>query len=233
MDGVSASAVKNTAGMVTGVRVFIDHTQLRHVNTLLVSMPEKALGVYERAIRRGLEAGRVQAYREIRERYDIPLASLTQKHSYYTFSHRTRRDSSGVIGYISFAGSKIPLYRFHPSPKERQYTTKYVNGVGGWRITTNVSAADNKGQMLHRRAAFIATMPNGHEGIFKRTGGWTHTKDARGTRTKASKPEIREYFSYSVRDMLDYVPAREAIQERAAEIIRKRIDHELLRALEF
>ena len=32
--------------------------------------------------------------------------------------------------------------------------------------------------------------------------------------------------------MLDYEPAREAIQARAAQVIEDRLDHELMRALE-
>lgn len=221
MEGISAGFSTNPQGMITGVSVEIDHEQLSHVNTLLQSTPQKALIVYERAIRRGLSAGHVQADKEIRARYDISSASLHDKHSYQTFQERVQKDGSGVVGYLHFAGSKIPLFRFHPSPGKRTYTTLYVNGTGGWRITTDVSAADVRGQMLRRRTAFIATFRSGHTGIFTRTG----------RKTASGKDEIREYWGFSVKDMLDYEPAREAVQKRMAEIVQRRIDHELLQML--
>lgn len=219
MEGISTGYSTNSSGVITGVSVQIDHERISHVNTLLRSAPEKALMVYERAIRRGVAAGRTQASKEIRERYDISNGNLRANEN---LREVVRRDGGGVIGYINFAGAKIPLYRFHPSPAKRTYTTRYVNGISGWRVTTDVSAADIRGDMIRRRTAFIATFQSGHTGIFSRTG----------KKTASGRDEIREYWGFSVKDMLDYEPAREAIQERMAEITQKRIDHELLQMLE-
>lgn len=206
-----------------GVTVTINQEQVDHVNAVLRSAPEKAMTVYERALRRGLAAGKTQAYKEIRKRYDISTASLSPgNHTYHTFDERISRDASGVVGHISFAGAKIPLYRFHPSPAQRRYTSRFVNGIAGWRVTTLVSAADVRGQMIHRTGSFIATFQSEHTGIFSRTGETTAT----------GKAALREWYGFSVADMLDYQPAREAIQERAAEVVQQRIDHEMLRALD-
>lgn len=209
------------AATASGVSVEIDRAKIDHVNRILEAFPEKALRVYERSIRRALQAGRTQALREIRLRYDIPQKSLTEDHSYYTFSDRVDRASGGVSGYIRFGGSKIPLYRFHPVPKERKYTNRFVNGVSGWRVTSDIKAADLKGRMLPRYG-FIATFPSGHTGIFARTDG----------KTASGKDKLREFWGFNVQDMLDYEDAREAIQKRMREIVEQRIDHELLRALE-
>ena len=225
MEGIKTGNTGHWAGsVVSGVSVEIDHEQIAHVNTLLQSVPQKALVVYERAIRRGLSAGRTQANKEIKERYDISSANLDNEagHTYKTYQEKVSKDGGGVVGYINFAGAKIPLYRFHPSPGQRTYTTRYVNGWGGWRVTTDVSAADLRGQMLRRQTAFIATFKSGHTGIFTRTGKTTRT----------GKDKIREYWGFSVQDMLDYPPAREAVQERMAEIVARRIDHELLQMLD-
>ena len=165
MDGVNTGVYTNPLGMITGVSVQINHEQIAHVNTVLQSAPQKALVVYRRAISRGLSAGRVQANKEIKTRYDISNAGLNNSggHSYSTYHEDVREDGGGVVGRINFAGSKIPLYRFHPSPAARAYTTRYVNQISGWRVTTDVSAADVRGQMLRRRTAFIATMPSGRQ----------------------------------------------------------------------
>lgn len=72
MEGIKTGNTGYWAGnVVAGVSVEIDHEKISHVNALLQSMPQKALVVYERAIRRGLSAGRTQANKEIKERYDI------------------------------------------------------------------------------------------------------------------------------------------------------------------
>lgn len=202
-----------------GVVVTISQEQVDHVNSVLRAAPEKALTVYRRAFGRALDASKVQASKETRKRYDIPDARLR---TYQTVQSRVETAADGVIGHINFASAKIPLYRFHPSPAQRKYTTRYVNGVSGWRITTDVSAADNRGAMLRRHTAFIATFQSGHTGIFSRTG----------EETASGKDKLKEWSGYSVKDMLDYPEAREAIQERAAEIVRSRVDHELLRALD-
>lgn len=202
-----------------GIVVSIRRDQVEHVNSVLRSAPEKALTVYRRAFGRGLDAARVQASKEIRQRYDISDGNLR---TYQNITSKVETAADGVVGYINFASAKIPLYRFHPSPAQRKYTTRYVNKIGGWRVTTDISAADTRGAMLRRTTAFIATFQSGHTGIFSRTG----------EKTASGKPKLREWYGYSVKDMLDYPEAREAIQERAAEIVQNRIDHELLRALD-
>lgn len=204
-------------GLTIGIN--IDQAQIDHINIMLHQAPEKARRVYRNAFNRGLEAARTQAAEEIRQRYDITSGNLRP---YQNIRLKMAAQSGpDIVGEINFSGAKIPLYRFNPSPKTRTYTARYVNGIGGWRITTAVSAADNKGQMIRRRAAFIATFKSGHTGIFARTGGTT----------SSGKDKIREYFGYSVADMLDYLPAREAIEKKTAETVEKRLDHELLRVL--
>lgn len=209
----------NSYTSALGVSVEIDQRQLERVNTLLKSAPEKALLIYRRAFQRGLGAVRTQASKEIRARYDIPAQNLEPNQ---TIRQKLDVGSDGVVGEILFAGGKIPLYRFHPSPKNRRYTTRFVNGIGGWRVTTDVSAADNRGQMLRRSTGFIATFQSGHTGIFMRTG----------EKTVGGKDKLKEYYGYSVADMLNYGPVIDALQDRAEEVVSARVDHELLRALD-
>lgn len=203
-----------------GVQVQLDQRQIEHINRMLYTAPEKTRIVLTRAFNRGLAAARTQAEQEIRKRYDIKAADLR---TYKTITmRRAQQFGDEVVGDISFAGGKIPLYRFHPSPRTRQYTRKFVNGRSGWRITKAVKAADTReGGLKPRPAAFIATFKSGHTGIFKRIS----------ETTSSGKDKLKEYYGFSVEDMLDYPDAREAVQERMVEITSKRLDHELLRIL--
>lgn len=200
------------------IQVSIDEEQLRRVNAVLYATPGKARTVLHNSIKRGLEAGRTKADREARERYDISKENIDAAKRVKT---RISEAGDAVIGELEFSGKKIPLYKFNPDPVDREYTERYVNGYGGWRVTGPVSAADVKGRMQAGPQGFIATFASGHTGIFKRSSGTT----------SSGKEKIEEYWGFSIKDMLDYEPAREAIMERIDEITSKRIEQELYRIL--
>lgn len=205
-----------------GVKIEIDQSKIDHVNTVLRGAPEKIKGVFRRAMERGVTAGKEQASREVRKRYDIREADVDK---YSTVFGGVGMD--GTVGYIRYWGKKIPLYNFHTSPERRKYTNRYVNRRSGWRVTSPVRAADSREKgMRDFPRGFIATMygrwGRPHTGIYFRTG----------EKTKTGKPKLRQYWSYSIADMLNYEPAREAIRARGREIVEKNIDHELMRVLE-
>lgn len=232
---------KGKAYWQQGVIVQVDEQKIDHINTVLQGSPEKITAIFERAFDRGLKSGKAQAHREIRQRYDITEQNLQH---YYTVLTKTMRDWDGLVGVLDFAGQKIPLWRFHPVPKNRQYTNRFVNEKAGrgWRVTQKVRAISDKASGLREYPnEFIATMPStGHTGIFKRIGektwrgtdGGTRYRHRKSLQGRPSKNHIRELWGYAAADMLKYEPAREAIQKRAKEIVEKNLDHELMRALE-
>jgi hypothetical protein len=62
-------------------------------------------------------------------------------------------------------------------------------------------------------SAFIAVMPKGHRGVFKRVG--------------VARLPIREVFGPSLVSLFDTVPGLDReTRERAADILAKRLDHE-------
>ncbi|MCD8052255.1 MAG: hypothetical protein LUE89_11365 [Clostridiales bacterium] len=202
------------------IRVEIDQAQVEHVNKILYTMPEKSRAVFRNSINRALVSARTQAKKEIKERYAISSSNLN---SYERIQLRgAEYTGSDIVGELHFAGGKIPLYKYKVRPSGRRYTNRYVNGRCGWRITTRVSAEDLKETgMVRRETAFIATFKSGHTGIFKRTGGTTST----------GKTKLREFYGFSVADMLDYKEARENVLDEAAETVSKRLDQELYRVL--
>lgn len=212
---------------MAGIYIEINQGQIDHIQKMLSSTPEQTLRIISNALNRGMMAGRTQAEKEIRQRYDIKTENLRADHTYKTIKVRKPvLTTDGIRAELSFSGSKIPLYRFHPSPAVRQYTNGYVpleidDRWRSYRKTGTVYAADIKGYMIRRDRGFIATFKSGHTGIFRRNG----------ETTKTGKSKIVEYWGPSVKDMLDYPPARENVQERMQEITAKRLDHELLRVL--
>lgn len=202
------------------VSIEIDQRQIDHVNKLLYTMPDKARTVYRNAINRGLTAAKTQGKKEITKRYFITSGHLKRYMRITTYS--AEQTGSDVVGEVQFAGGKIPLYKFKVSPKERRYTNRFVNGRSGWRVTGRVKAGDaRESGVTLRKPAFIAQFQSGHKGIFYRTG----------EKTSHDKDKLHEYYGFAVPDMLNYEEAREAILERAGEVVEKRIDHELWRVL--
>lgn len=197
---------------MVSVNINIEQRQIDHINAMLYSTPDKSKTVFRNALTRGMTAGKTQAAKEARKRYDIKTGGLRANQ---TVKMRYIDMGRAMTGELAFSGAKIPLYRFHPSPSARKYTKRFVNGKHGWRVTAPVSAADLRGKMQGRPDAFIATFRSKHTGIFRRTG----------------QEKLKEYWGFSIADMLDYPDAREAVQQRSEEITAKRLDQELLRML--
>ena len=201
------------------IQVRIDEEQIRRVNAVLYNMPGKTTALFRGAIQRGLTAGRKKAYDEAKERYDIKEG---KRKVYETVTiHYPQTLGGEVIGDISFSGRKIPLYKFHPEPDYRVTTDELARVMKGgeWRTyrkTGPVSAADVMGGMRARPEGFIATFQSGHTGIFKRTGG----------KTSGGKEKIEEYWGFSIKDMLDYEPARKAILEPICQSLMNRMNTE-------
>lgn len=207
-------------------RIEVNQAQVDHVNKMLYTVPDQARTVFRNAINRGLTAARVQGEKEIKSRYLITSGGL--KRWKRITIYRAQQTASDVVGEINFAGGKVPLYRFRVSPKVRRNTNRFVNGRSGWKVNRAVKAGDIRDNgMMRMPNAFIAKFESGHMGIFERTGEKTSVK-----RTKTQyKDKLREYYGPAIADMLDFKEAREAVQDRAGEVVAQRIDHELWRVV--
>lgn len=204
------------------IQVSVSCEQLERVEKLLYGIPGAVEKARANAFNRGLETARTTASKEIRKRYAIAAGNLKKKITV------KRASAGGGNASIEFAGPKIPLYKYTPSPKSRTYTTERVPveiRENVWRLvhkTGRVSAMDSRESgMQARPSAFIATFSSGHTGIFRRVGG----------NTENGKAKIEEYWSYSIADMLDYGPAKEAVAEKTAETVNRRLEHEISRVL--
>lgn len=212
-----------------GIRLELSVEQLDRLETLLYGIPNGVNTAESNAFNRGLTAGKTEANKQIRQRYAISAGNVSAN-SKVTL----RRSSGGGNAAIEFAGPKIPLFKFKPSPGNRSYTGTRIpvpvrgDGEDGnpvWRMVfknTNVKGMDAKASGYKSgKNWFIANFKSGHTGIFKRTGGSTENNRA----------EIREIWGFAVADMLDYEPAREAVEKRVEEVVGQRLEHEIGRLL--
>lgn len=180
----------------------ITSEQVERVSLILQGIPRGAEKVFSDVIRRGSSTVRAEAVRQITSTYAI---SAQNARVGANIRARVQKSEGGVIGTVTFAGYKIPLYRFNVSP------------------TLPVQRATVKAAVMRGNAqtpfahAFIAKMQNGHTGMFERETG--------------SSFPVSEFMGQSTAQMAGNDEVLEAVSEKAQATINKRIEHGITRVL--
>lgn len=192
----------------------LDQGALERAQKLLAGMPDGIEKASKSAMSRAVSHLRSGTVKAIRERYDISASHIRANENVtvrYTYQ-------GGVQAYITFAGGKIPLFRYGgaspggPTPLK----DRWVKVDGNWYHP----GAPAHGHQLKSTAparfdhAFVARMKSGHTGIFERDGSG-----------------LREIMGSSVPAMLGRPEVLEKLGEETAGKFRERLDHEVLRLL--
>lgn len=213
-----------------GIRLEMSCEQLSRVEKLLYGIPNGASTAISNAFNSGLNAAKTEARKQIQQRYAISWAQLSREKF---MKVKIQKSYKAGTASIEFSGQKIPLYKYSTYPKNRTYVGEQIPVVVDrftlsnekWRMVfknSHVKAMDTKAKgWQHDADWFIATFSNDHTGIFSRVGIMTSGK----------KERIKEAFGYSVADMLDYEPAKEAVAKRVQEVVERRLEHEIGRIL--
>lgn len=175
---------------------------LARAEQMLAGIPGALDKAVRSAMARSASRLRTGSSKAVRQRYDIKAANIRDAENArvsYSFG-------SGVQATVTFAGRRIPLYRFNGSgPAQPAY---HAPAYGHVLKSTSPTRFQE---------AFTARMPSGHTGIFERTGG----------KTDEGKDAIRELLSPSVPQMLGSPEVEERLAKEAAETFEKRLDHEI------
>lgn len=171
-----------------------------HVDMEALDKARKYLGKssskYEKAIQfasnRALDAAKTQAVRSAREVYNTTANTIRE-------GIYVRKDVKLLIA----RGSPIALMQFkvHPSKPKKAVVKAAVKGVGG---TINY--------------AFIAQMPNGHIGVYRRTG--------------VHRFPIQELYTVSNPQMVGEPNVLADVEARTVHVFTDRINHHIERILE-
>lgn len=187
-------------------------------------------GGLERAVRSAMNRAVARLRRAnveaVRERYAISAANIRAEENVqvsYTYDN-------GVQAFVHFSGARIPLYRFdgaspaQPTP-DTSALVAVMSGEEHWRLMhPGIAAA---GHVLKSTSpytfshAFVAKMPNGHTGIYERTGGMT----------SGGKDEIEELFGPSVPGMLANEEVEKVLADDVMGAFGKDLDHNVLAIL--
>ena len=176
--------------------------QIERVELILSNVPKGAEKAVTSVIQRANSTVRSETVKGIAGVYAISKQNIRAE---TTIKVRTQKADGGVVGTVSFAGYKIPLYRFNVSP------TLPVQ-----RATVSAAVMKDSGRTPFAEA-FIAKMKSGHTGMFERDG--------------TRRLPITEFMGPSTAQMAGNSIVLEQVEEKAQEVINKRIEHEITRIL--
>lgn len=177
---------------------------LERAQRLLADIPGGVDQAVRSAMARSVSHLRTNSVKALRERYDIKAANVrAEQNVSVRYSYQ-----DGVQASVTFAGRRIPLYRFNGAAPAQP-----AGRVPAWGHVLKSTAPERF------PGAFVARMPPpaSHTGIFERTGA----------KTSSGKDQIRELFGPSVPQMLGSKDVEERLSQEAMEKFEERLDHEI------
>ena len=200
---------------------------LERAQKLLSGVPGGLEKATKAAAQRAVQNLRTNAAKAAQERYDISATNLRTEQNVKVYWAYT----GGVTASITFCGRRIPLFRFNQHfpnapTQNKQYSVRaIVNSPDFWKTTYPGMAA--KGHVLKSTGAttfddaFVATMPNGHTGIFERTGAATSN----------GKDKLRELMGPALPQILGNEEVAQKLSQQTMDKFNERLDHEINRIL--
>lgn len=174
---------------------------MERAEKILANVPKGAERAAANALNRGLSRVKTGAMKRVKEVYAVQSAALSAA----TNTRVTKASAGNLAGYVSFSGAKIPLYKFHVTPK--------MPGTGQY-----VTAGVMKGGGTTFQSAFIAQMSSsGHLGIFERE-------------SRARFP-VDEIMGLAAAQMVGKEEVIEPLEKEAQELVNERLEHEIERLL--
>jgi len=135
--------------MADNFQLIPDQRQIEDLQRTLGAYPRKYQKVVSRAINKIAVSARQQISVRVRQELAVKATELKQRNIKLRKASYTK-----LAAFILISGSRIPLSRF--GAKQTQAGTSYKISPSDGRKTA--------------KGAFLATMPSGHRGVFKRKG---------------------------------------------------------------
>lgn len=159
---------------------------------------------------------RAEASRMIRVEYNVKAGAIKAELAISRASYR--RQEAKILGEGS---PGIPLFDFSPTPKKAPSTKRLK--AGGYGPKKGIKVMIRKGDRKIVKGAFVAMMPSGHVGVFKRmesgTGNWWDAF--------SGKQKITELFGPSPLRILDNDRYQIPLDDFAGEAMDKNLPREL------
>lgn len=186
-----------------GLQVAVDNSEIKRISRQLSQFGTIGALALSRAINDAVRKSKTISSQEIRQIYNIKARDISP-------TLKTKLSSpKSLQGELDASAPMIPLIQFLRSAPKSQ-----AGPLQG--ISVQVLKTGGRSELQFGRA-FIATMKNGHTGIFERIPG----------KSSAGHDKIRQLFSIGPSIMLGGVRAGPEITQESAQYMRDRLVHHL------
>ena len=198
------------------VGVQVEQSTLDRIHSILAGVQETETKVLKPAFTRGLMAGKTQAKKEVRQTYRISAGDFASNGKINLKG--VTKTGGGLIGSVEYSGATIPLMKFKVNPSSPKQGA-----------TPSAAVLKQSGLVPFSREkdTFVAQMKTGHIGIFTRRDGVYSGKRYSETGKNKHSQAIKERYSPAVPTMVGKQEVMESVEDRVAEVINQRIDHEI------
>ncbi len=232
---------KITGSVTVTVNEAAGQEAVDRAKALLAGIPDGVGKAMKAAMSRTVQKLRSESARAITEKYDISRSNLrleadssrqgrAQKESNVSVRYSYQ---NGVQATVTFAGRKIPLYRFGGSPKtpevHKDWTVQIMSKGQLLWVHPSMQASGHQFRSTspspltkYGNDAFVQRMPkSGHTGIFVNTGG----------RTDEGADEIEELMGPSVAHMVGGQDVAKKLTDHAYQNFESELDKAVYRIL--
>ena len=179
----------------------IREEQFERAKLVLSNVPKGIERAMASAINRAAQSGRTEAVKKVRERYIVKASTVREPLKI------ERASSSSPIATLRAVGSVIPLSKFKIRPSKP---------TPGKSTPVTATVIKGKGGIIPK--AFVARMPAGHVGVYRRKG--------------RPRLPIMELYGPSAPQMIGNEEVMRALEEKAQQTLDERMEHEISRLLE-
>lgn len=177
----------------------ISSETIERTQALLADIPKGAERAFSNAINRAITHSKTKAFKEVRKVYTVKQGDLNSK-----TSTKIKKASTGdPVGFVSFAGVKLPLYKFNATPR---------SPIKGEKVWAEVM----KGGGATFEDAFIADLGKG-TGVFERI--------------TSKRYPTEQLMGLSAAQMVQNEDIMDQLEKEAQEKFDERLNHEIDRIL--
>ena len=123
---------------------------IERVATLLADVPKGAERVFANAMNRGISRAKTQALKRTKQVYTVNNNALTAK----TTMKMGKASTGNLAGFVSFAGTKLPLYQYHLSTVPSQHHADKNSGSRFPLTSIKLALKDGEPNLLQFRIGF-------------------------------------------------------------------------------
>jgi hypothetical protein len=211
-----------------GQGLYIDASDLKRAMRVMKTIPTGTEESIRQAIIKTHAFIKKEVVAQITKEYHIDAGSLKSQGHRARFVMETKspkKTGNLTEGGVAVASHRLPIMRFYVNPRTPPNQRGIPVGARPPVDWSTIKGIVHSGEPN----TFVARMPSGHIGLYRRKPGATHKRMGPGRR---STLPIEEMFMISPSEMLSGKRIRTKLQKRIKEHFHSHLSHEIMEMLD-